>query len=341
LARIAAVLRLLVLLTRRGLKSLSSLGLNNLFFCVLFLFQGSTPKTAFWTALPFFVILFVPLLFAMAADTLVLIPAVRETLWPLIPRERVVIRILGLALSPAFWLFGIVLTLWQGSAIGLAFVALAAIIQLAVFLGSRLAKKFQFYPLRWVPAVPGRLGGLIQIELRHILSTLDVYTALMLSLAGSAYRIFATSPQPDPFPVVAVLIAIALSTIAQRSFGLDSPGSFARYRLLPLPGWQLLLAKDAAYLAITAVLVVPLSFKAGMTFSFLALAIGRYPSLRQRVPQKPWRFTSGDPRFGALQVIFGGVAGLASVRTSIGFLYLAIVLYAASLYMGNRWWRQK
>jgi hypothetical protein len=338
LARIAAVLRLLLLLTRRGLKSVSSLGLNNPFFCVLFLLQGSTPKTAFWTALPFFIILFVPLLFAMAADTLALIPAVRDTLWPLKPTERLAIRIAGLALSPAFWLFGTILCLWQGIGIALAFIVLAAIIQSAVFLFSR---KLHLHPLRWIPRPPGRPGGLIQIELRHILSTLDVYTALMLSLAGTAYRIFAKSPQPDAFPVIAVLIAIALSTYAQRTFGLDSPGSLARYRLLPLPAWQLLLAKDLAYLAIAGALVLPLSFKAGVTFSLLALAIGRHPSLHRRAPQKPWRFTSGDPRFGALQVILGGVAGLASVRTSIGFLYLAIGLYAVSLYMGDRWWRQK
>jgi hypothetical protein len=334
-----AILRLLLLLTKRDLKGIFSVGTNNLFFCAVFLLQGSTPRHAFLNTLLFQLLLILPLFFAMSADALGRIPAEREKLWPLAAWQRISIQTASLALNPAFWLIGTGLAVFGGAAFGLFYFFLALTIQLIVCLGSFIRKKRSaLQPMLWVPRLPSRVGGLIQLEIRHILSTLDLYAALMLCLAGTAYRFLGNAPQAEAFPILALIVALALSTYAQQNFGLDGSAGLARYRLLPLACWQLLLAKDAAYLLVMGVLVLPLGFVPGMTFSLMALAIGRYPSLRMMHAQTAWRFTRGDIRFGVLQVIAGGLAALANIRVSYWFLAGVVAVYLASAFAGGRWW---
>jgi hypothetical protein len=248
-----------------------------------------------------------------------------------------VVHLLALALSPAFWLFGSIITLWGGLTPGVAFLALALVIQLIVFLSNSFVRS-GFRSLQLRPMPPARLGGLIQIQARHLFAVLDLYAALLLSLSGTAYRFLSSSPQPEAFPILALLIAIALSTFAQRTFSLDSPGAIARYRLLPLAGWKLLATKDLAYLTVLAVLVAPLSSTAGLTFGLMAIAIGRYTAITRIAPQRRWRFTGGDIRFGIAQIILGGLAALGAVRVGNLFFVAASCAYALSLYLGGRWW---
>ena len=110
-----AVLRLLVLLTKRDLKGIFSVGINNLFFCALFLIQGSTPGHAFLNTLPFQLLLIFPLFFAMSADALERVPAEREKLWPLAAWQRLPVQIASLVLNPAFWLVGVGGGVWGGA----------------------------------------------------------------------------------------------------------------------------------------------------------------------------------------------------------------------------------
>lgn len=342
MARLLAALRLLWAVTRRDLNSLSSLGLNNLFFCVAFLVQGSHDReTAFLTALPFLLVLFLPMLFAISAGTLEKVPSVRANLWPLSPKERVLLRAAGIALSPAFWLLGGVIVLWAGVAVGLCFIAFAALVQLLVFCAARVTGgESPFRLLTYVPRFPGTLGGVVQVSLRHILSSLDFYTAVMLSVVGTSYRFCAAKPQVDAFPILALLIALTLSTYAQRMFGLESPGSVARYHLLPVAGWRILLAKDVAYLGVLATVALPLGLAPAMTFGLIAIALGRYPSLRQTARQTAWRFTGGDIRFGALQIVFGGLVAMGNMRTSHWFFAVAVGTYVLSLIAGDFWWNR-
>jgi hypothetical protein len=337
-ARLLSVLRLLVLLTKRDLNGIASVGLNNLVFCAVFLVQGSVPKHIFLELLPIQILLLVPLLFAMSADALSRVPRERMALWPLSSAQRFGIGVASLALSPAFWLFSAAIFLMGGVTWGLCFLMLAVGVQVLVWLVFLLRQGRSQTLMRWVPRFPGRLGGIVQVELRHILTTLDFYAALMLCVAGSCYRFFAKAPQVEAYPILALLIGVALSTYAQRTFALDGTGGVARYRLLPLRGWQLLAAKDVAYLLVGGALVLPLGLLPGMTFHFVALAIGRYPALRLGVPQRAWRFMSGDIRFGALQILLGVIAGLGCARVSSLFLLAAVGLYAVSLYAGGRWW---
>jgi hypothetical protein len=337
-ARLLSVLRLLALLTKRDLKGIASVGLNNLVFCAVFLVQGSVPQRIFLALLPVQILLLVPLLFAMSADALSRIPRERMSLWPLSGMQRFGIGTASLALSPAFWLFSTAIFLMGGLTWGLCFLMLAVGIQVLVWFAFLLLRGQPQKVMGWVPRFPGQLGGIVQVELRHILTTLDFYAALMLCITGSCYRFFANVPQVEAYPILALLIGVSLSTYAQRTFALDGAGGRVRYRLLPLRGWQLLAAKDAAYLLVGGLLVLPLGLLPGMTFHFLALAVGRYPALRLGVPQRAWRFMSGDVRFGVVQILLGVIAGLGCARVSSLFLVAAVGVYAVSVSVGGRWW---
>jgi hypothetical protein len=87
---------------------------------------------------------------------------------------------------------------------------------------------------RRVPQFPGPLNQLVRKNMREILATLDFYTALILSLAVLAYRIFGPALPPEAFMAMTVLVVGAMSSYAQCLFGLDGEGGLSRYRLLPV-----------------------------------------------------------------------------------------------------------
>src|SRR5262249_18397157 len=153
----------------------------------------------------------------------------------------------------------------------------------------------RWQPLRRVPA----FGELMRNNLRQMLSVLDPYLAALISLFAVVAHVRVLEGGAAG---MAFLIALALSTYPQCLFSLDGPGGFTRYRLLPLAPWRILLAKDAAYLALVLLLVLPVEPIAGVTNGLLALAIGRYPAVRHRLPVMRWRFTSGRVFFGVLQI---------------------------------------
>jgi hypothetical protein len=111
-----------------------------------------------------------------------------------------------------------------------------------------------------------------------------------------------------------------------------------RYRLLPLRGWQFLVAKDIAFLGILLVLVLPLAPGPGMTFGLVALAIGHFPSVGWHRPQRRWRFTSGRLVFGVAQVLLGSMLGLAEYERGVWYLAGAAAACVASLYRCGRLW---
>lgn len=339
MARVLAVLRLLYSLTRRDHRCLSTLATNNLFFCLAFLAIGDAkPRHAFWSTLFLQLILLIPVLFATAIDTLSRVPRERELTWPLSRAQRLLLAFARLLINPVLWLLAIIFGLWGGIAAAIFILALAALIQIVVLLADALRGSRSLPIDRLVPRVPGPLGGLIQIQLRHILRTLDLYAALLLSLSASLYRFLAKSPDPHAFPVMAVLVAIALSTFAQRAFALDAPSGLTRYRLLPIAPWKLLAAKDAALLLVVTLLVLPLNLRAGLAFTLVSIAIGRFPSLHPITPEQPWRFLAGNIRFGIVQLLFGCLFALAILRLTVWFLPLAALAWLACLATGHHWW---
>src|SRR5206468_12325392 len=101
---------------------------------------------------------------------------------------------------------------------------------------------------RSVPPIPGRLGQLVRKNMREVLSTLDFYCALVLSMSVLLWRIVGPPLPHEALMAMTVLTLAALSSYAQCLFGLDGEGGESRYRLLPIAGWRLLLAKDLAFL---------------------------------------------------------------------------------------------
>ena len=108
---------------------------------------------------------------------------------------------------------------------------------------------------------------------------------------------------------------LALSTQTQCLFSLDGAPGAERSRLLPLPGWQVIAAKDAAWLSLVFLLTLPLDAVAGLTFGLWVLAIGHSPSLRGRISVERWRFAGGELRWGLFQCLPGIALASAARRT--------------------------
>jgi hypothetical protein len=335
LAALAAILKALRQAVARDLGALDSLGANNFFLFVALLVAGALnsgvpPKSAE----PFFVVLGFLLLFPLSADPLTKIPATRRALWPLTGRQRIGLRLASLAFSPVVWVAVLILLRAAKPGMALAFLALSIGVQGAVVLTQRVTTRApQVNLLRHIPRFPGRLGGLVRKDLREMLSVLDVYVAVALSVGGAAYRMFAAHPDPAAFGILSLLVALALSTYAQSLFGLELGSGMTRYRLLPLPGWEILLAKDAAFLGILLVFVLPLQPAAGLTFGLVALAIGHHTSVSQHLAHQRWRFTGGRVFACALQVVGGMALGFAEIQHGVAVLAAVIIIWGLSV-----WW---
>ena len=138
---------------------------------------------------------------------------------------------------------------------------------------------------------------------------------------------------------MAVMVVLALSTYAQCLFGVEWPEGWTRYRLMPLLGWQILLAKGLAFLLCTIVLVSALDPVAGTAAALAALAIGHHGSVYTPAPQQRWRFTGGTlwPA-GLMQVVCMFGAGIAAHRSGALYVALAAAAYAISLWYYGRAW---
>ena len=340
---ILAILKALRRAVGRDLGTLESIKVNNLFLFVAMLAYGALnagqpPKSAY----PFFVLLGFLLLFPLSADPLGKIPPARRALWPLTGAQRLGLRFASLALSPVAWIGIFILVKTARPLVALAFCGLAAGVQGAAALGRYTARRDPHLDLlRHIPQFPGRLGGLVRKNVREILSLIDPYAALLMSLGGGAYRLFGAHPDPEAFAIVGLLVALTMSTYAQSLFGLElgSGSGMTRYRLLPLGGWEILLAKDIAFLAILFVLLLPLDPGPGMTFGLVALALGHHSSVLLELPQQRWRFTGGRLLpVGALQAVAGMALGFLEYQRGLIVLLAAAVGYMASLYYyGRRW----
>ena len=341
MAPLVAILGALRKAVQRDLGSLESLKVNNFVLFVALLVAGALqsgqpPKSAYI----FFFLFGFLLLFPISADPLARIPKDRLALWPLSPTQRVVLRLSSLLLSPLLWVALIIA--WRTGRLseGLTFLGFALVVRASSVLGKQLANRQRhFHLLRYIPQFPGAIGGLIRKDIRQLLSLLDPYVALALSVGGAAFRISGRNTDPMAFPMLGILVTLAISTYAQSLFGLDLRSGMTRYRLLPLRGWQVLLAKDIAFMVVLLVLLLPLDPVPGITFGLAALAIGHHSSVFLRIPQQRWRFTGGRLLpVGALQ-LFGGVAiGFAETQRGPIVLALAAVLFVASLFWYGHCW---
>ena len=339
MARLFTILGAIGRSVRRDMGTFGQLKTNNFFlFIALMVYSAAESGVAPSSAYFLIALLCVAMLFPLSADPLDRVPPSRLGIWPISGGERLGLRLMSLALSPLLWLVLAMLVVKRKTELAPAVLTAAVGVQAVASLGRGLLKRSQGWSLlRYVPPIPGKLGGLIRVNLRQMLMVLDLCVALAMSLGGGIYLHFASNPDPAARPILALLVALAISTYAQCLFGLDrSASAMARYRLLPLDGWEVLLAKDIAFLAIVAVLLLPLDPLVGLTSGLVALAVGHHASVKLAAPMRRWRF-SGSRLFPGLIGAIGGLAlGFAEHQRGILYFLASIALWIASVAIYGR-----
>lgn len=321
---VPAILKSLWRAVRRDLGTIGSLKANNfVLFVALLVYGAAVSGVEPVSAYPFLLLLGLLLLFPLSGDPLAKIPAVRLGVWPLSRRQRFLLRLASLAISPVLWL-----AVATSAKLGVS----SAILLVPLVVQSQVGQISGLRGAGLKLALPGRFEKLVRNNVRQIFSVLDTYLAILISLAGLGYRLLASHPDRAAFPMLAMLAALALSTYAQCLFSLDGESGATRYGLLPLKGWQVLAAKDAAFLVVVALVTLPLDVVTGLTFGFTALAAGRYPAITRRLPAGRWRFTSGRVFVGAAQIVLGAAAGLSAPALRL----IVAAGYLASLYWGGK-----
>jgi hypothetical protein len=326
MARPFAILRALALAYRRDWTAFQSLAGNNFFLLTAYLLRTAGTFV--------YLIMALVVLFPLSTDPLRKIPPSRLALWPLPRRERWILRLASPWINPLTWgLAG--LAVWgAGRVLTVGMWAAIAGLFAAAFLISAVPLPDGKGMWRRVPRFPGPLNQLVRKNLREIVTTLDFYCALLLSAVMLAYRVFGPALPPEAFLAMTVLVVGAMSSYAQCLFGLDGEGGLSRCRLLPVRGWQLLLAKDVAFLAVVIPLTLPLAVLPGIGAALVTLAVGHSPSVERPRPQTRWRFSTGGALGnGAIQLLALAMTASAIFSTSAWFLAAAVAAWVVSV-----WW---
>ena len=326
MARLLAVLKALAAAFRRDQKSLESAAGNNFFIVSALLLQEAGGFI--------YLIVAVVLLFPASTDPLRKIPASRLGLWPLERRERWLLRAVSPWLNPVSWIIA-GLAVWSARGkVTFGLWALAAGLFAAGFVLSDLPELSTETVWHLIPGFPGRLNQLIRKNVREMLATLDFYCALILSLASIAFRIAGVALPPQGLLALTLLVVLAFSSYAQGLFGLDGAGGLARYRLLPIAGWQILAAKDAAFLSLAMPLVLPLAPLAGLGAALVVLALGHGLSISHPRTQKRWRFSSG----GSLVVGLMHTVAMAMAGSAVFFRGSWVLAPCAAAWVASLWY---
>ncbi len=328
MARVSAVLKAVGRLVWRDLRRLQFVAGNNFFIFAIVVAQSGF-------------LLFVgglTLLFPLSADPMRKIPPDRLALWPLSGKERLVLRIGSVWLSPAAWIV-VCVFIWSGDvSLGIETAALVLVVCFIVLVASEAIRRAPgLSGLKHLPSLPGTIGLLVQKNLREMFEVLDSYCAIALSVTAAAYR-FAVGLEPDALMGMAMLVVLSLSTYAQCLFGRDAASGLLRYRMLPLRGWKVLAAKDAAFLVVVTLLTLPLAPLVGIAAALAALGVGHHMSVLRPTPQARWTFTSGAllPH-GVVQTVALIAAAVATWReTSLTLIPLAAVTGISVWFYGYR-----
>lgn len=336
MAPVRGVLKVIALASWRDARTILSIAGQNLFLFVLFV--ALQPESAAF----FILILAVVVIFPLSADPMEKVPKDRWQLWPLSDRERIVIRTVSIAFSPITWIV-VLLLLRAGWRASMGLLTIVISVKLVLYLVNHWSVHLpQANVLRHIPAPPGITGVLMRLHWRETLTTLDPYVALLLAGSTKLYQFSGKPLDPAALRMMALVTVVAMSTSAQLLLGLDGAGA-ERYRYLPIRGWQILWAKDLAFLVLLTILVAPLDLVSGLSAGIAALTIGHHRSISQPIPQLRWRFTSGHlAPDGILQMI-----ALFSVGNSARTLGLAVIgpcllCWLSSIwFFGRKWDRQK
>jgi len=326
MARPVTILKALATAYRRDWTALQSLTGNNFFLLTLFLLQQAGVFV--------YLIMGLVLLFPLSTDPLRKVPPSRLALWPLSTQEHWILRLASPWINPLTWILAAGAIWMAGRTVSTGLWAAVAGLFVVAFALSHLPTPGRTPMWRRVPGIPGPLDQLVRKNLREILSTLDFYCAAILSLSVLAWRLFGPALPREAFMAMTVLTIGALSSYAQCLFGLDGEGGLSRYRLLPVRGWQLLLAKDAAYLIALLPLALVLAPLPALGGALVVLAVGHAPAVEYPKEQTRWRFTMG----GALGNGVVQMIALAMTVSSIFSMSLWFLAPAIAVWVGSVWW---
>jgi hypothetical protein len=166
---------------------------------------------------------------------------------------------------------------------------------------------------------------------------LDPYIALLLSGSTMLYWILRPNMDRDALLIMCLVVVVSLSTCAQSLFALDAGPGLDRYRLLPIRGWRILLAKHAALMLVALPLTLPLHPLAALTALSVALGMGNYMAVTNPKLQARWSLSAGALLPGLFQSAALVAAGLHAFRETAWILPLAVLFYIGStLFYGRR-----
>ncbi len=278
------------------------------------------------------------LLFPLSSDPLAKIPEERLRGWPLSRGQWIGLRVGSLAFSPVLWITLVLLLRASSVWFGLEFLGLClGMYALTSVFSGVAARAPRLDPLRWLPPFGSAIGGLVRKNLRELLTILDPYVGLALTVATLLFRGLSPEVPPDAVMVMSMVVVMSLATYALCLFGLDTSAGFTRYHLLPLRGWQILLAKDIAFFVVLLPLVLCLQPLPGIAAGLMALTVGHQQSTRNFVAQSRWRFTSGAAFLPMVaQTILMFSAGTMVARTSVWIMVACVAAWAGSLWYFGR-----
>ena len=210
MAQILALLLLLKKLMLKELSSFSSVRFNNFLFSILFImaagFESKAPKAAFWSTLLFQLVLLAPLLITFSVDTQHRLPPERVATWPLTRTQRLLLSSVSFALNPLFTVLFFGYLFWMGLAAGLFFVLLALIAHGTAYAVGRLPSELRTPAGLNISRTPLKVGGIAQEMWRELQGTLDFWTALLIAVSGTLYRLFGRAPEPEAFPMLSLFV---------------------------------------------------------------------------------------------------------------------------------------
>ena len=328
MARLHPVLKALALAAKRERQTFRSIATNNFFLMSALLLQKAGAFVYLVGALV--------VLFPLSADPLRKIPSERLALWPLSKPDLRKLRFLSPWINPLTWLL-LALAAWcVKHTESLSLLGVAIVLFAIGFFVPSVSGEPVF--LRWIPALPGAMGQLVRKSVREMLLTLDFYVALILALSGAIYRLVIPTLPDEARMAMTLLTVLALSSYAQCLFGLESDSGLTRYRLMPMPGWQIVAAKDIAFLVIAVVLTLPLAPVAGLAAALATLAFGHAPSLNERREQTRWRFSSGASiGSGFIMTVAMAGAGVTAFRiTPLILIPCALACAASAVWYGRK-----
>lgn len=139
-----------------------------------------------------------------------------------------------------------------------------------------------------LPALPGRLGGLVAKDFRYFRRLLDTYLGLAAAMLACLYLIVAEEPSAGVFWSFIIVVFLCNAALAFNSFGLDNRAGVDRYALLPLNGRAILLSKNIAYLMIIGAQLLPMFVLAAWRLGTTASAFGLLEAAATAVAYLAW-----------------------------------------------------